>query len=337
MNSYSVLNKQIYRLGKYSLVPIRMDDRHVIRKWRNEQIYHLRQKKPLTEEDQDRYFSEVVQSLFEQDQPKQLLFSLLENDFCIGYGGLVHINWIDRHAEVSFIMDTSLELDYFDFHWRNYLQLLDQVAFEELDLHKLFTYAFDVRRQLYGILESVGFQLDARLKEHCLIDGMYKDVLIHSKFGAFLRLRKITDSDLEQTFEWANNPLVRKYSFNTSPIDFDSHLTWFQENLKKQSCKYFILEIDGDAVGSIRFDIEKEGKAKISYLIAPGSTGKGLGTYILDRGIQLLGKEGKDIYEAYGLVLVQNESSIRIFEKLGFIRSNEDEMTFRFTKKFSKI
>lgn len=314
-----------------------MEDRHVIRKWRNEQIYHLRQEKPLTEEDQDRYFSEVVQNLFEQDQPEQLLFSFLENDSCIGYGGLVHINWIDRHAEVSFIMDTSLELDYFDFHWRNYLQLLDQVAFEELDLHKLFTYAFDVRKSLYGALESMGFQSEARLKGHCLIDGVYKDVLIHSKFEPFLRLRKIKDSDLEQTFEWANNPIVRKYSFNTSPIDFDSHFTWFQENLNNQSCEYYILQTDREAVGSIRFDIEKEGRAKISYLIAPGYTGKGLGTYILDRGIQLLTKERKDIYEAYGLVLVQNESSIRIFEKLGFMKSDEDEMTLRFAKKISKI
>ena len=76
-------------------------------RWRNEQMYHLRQSKPLTEADQDRYFDEVVSQLFDQEQPEQILFSFLEGEKCIGYGGLVHINWGDRNAEVSFIMDTS--------------------------------------------------------------------------------------------------------------------------------------------------------------------------------------------------------------------------------------
>ena len=31
----------------FSIVPIRMEDRYDIMKWRNEQIYHLRQNKPL--------------------------------------------------------------------------------------------------------------------------------------------------------------------------------------------------------------------------------------------------------------------------------------------------
>ena len=40
MNSYKVLNKQIFISDKYSLVPIRFEDRYNIMKWRNEQIYH---------------------------------------------------------------------------------------------------------------------------------------------------------------------------------------------------------------------------------------------------------------------------------------------------------
>ena len=72
-------------------------------------MYHLRQDKPLTEEDQEAYFLNVVAKLFEQERPNQLLFSFLDGDKCIGYGGLVHINWIDKNAEISFIMNTSLE------------------------------------------------------------------------------------------------------------------------------------------------------------------------------------------------------------------------------------
>ena len=80
MKEYRILQQQIYNLGSFSLVPIRFEDRLNIMKWRNEQIYHLRQNKPLTIEDQDYYFENEVSKLFEQPQPNQILFSFLEND-----------------------------------------------------------------------------------------------------------------------------------------------------------------------------------------------------------------------------------------------------------------
>ena len=100
MNSYRVLNKQTYSIDCFSLVPIRFKDKFDIMKWRNEQVYHLRQNLLLTKENQEKYFNEVVANLFKQKEPNQLLFSLLENDLCIGYGGLVHLNWSDKNAEI---------------------------------------------------------------------------------------------------------------------------------------------------------------------------------------------------------------------------------------------
>src|SRR5690606_9077244 len=131
MNYYKSLDKQVFRHGKYSIVPIRMEDRFAIMKWRNEQIYHLRQSKPLTEEDQNRYFNEVVADLFTQEFPRDILFSYLEGEKCIGYGGLAHINWTDKNAEISFIMETALEEDFFEFHWKMYLNMIEKVAFDE--------------------------------------------------------------------------------------------------------------------------------------------------------------------------------------------------------------
>jgi RimJ/RimL family protein N-acetyltransferase len=152
-------------------------------KWRNEQIYHLRQARPLTEEDQNTYFENVVSKLFDQKQPNQLLFSFLEGDACIGYGGLVHINWIDQHAEISFIMNTELEKDFFKEYWSAYLKLIEDVAFNDLKLHKLFVYAFDLRPHLYEILIQNNYLFDARLKEHCFYNGDFIDVVIHSKLA----------------------------------------------------------------------------------------------------------------------------------------------------------
>jgi RimJ/RimL family protein N-acetyltransferase len=183
MSTYKVLNKQVHTHGDYSLVPIRMDDRYKIMQWRNEQIYHLRQAKPLTKEKQDWYFENLVAKLFEQQEPNQLLFSFLKGDDCIGYGGLVHINWTDQHAEISFIMNSELEDEFFEKNWTTYLNLLEKVAFEDLGFHKLFVYAFDLRPHLYTMLERNMYFLDARLKEHCLFNGQFKDVVIHAKLA----------------------------------------------------------------------------------------------------------------------------------------------------------
>lgn len=178
---YICLNKQVFLNENYSIVPIRMEDRFDIMKWRNDQIYHLRQDKPLTSEDQEYYFNNILEKLFKEDQPNQILFSFLENDICIGYGGLVHINWIDKNAEISFIMDTSLEKNSFQKHWTIYLKLIEQLAFEELKLHKIYVYAFDLRPHLYLALEHSGYIKDAVLKEHCMFQSNFIDVIIHSK------------------------------------------------------------------------------------------------------------------------------------------------------------
>ena len=183
MNFYKVLNNQKFSIDNYSIVPIRYGDRLSILKWRNEQIYHLRQEKLLTENDQENYFKNIVNKLFNQDKPSQLLFSFLKGETCIGYGGLVHVNWVDRNAEVSFIMNTELESEFFSMHWKIFLGLIEQVAFKDLQLFKIFTYAFDLRPKLYSILEEESWLKEAVLKKHFCLHGNFKDIIIHSKFN----------------------------------------------------------------------------------------------------------------------------------------------------------
>ena len=185
MRKYKCLSKQEYIHGLFKLVAIRDEDKLPILKMRNEQIYHLRQPERLTVKLQEAYFKNVVSLLFDQERPNQILFSFLENGEFIGYGGLVHINWNDRNAEVSFIMKTELERDKFEYNWINYLKLLENVAFGDLKFHKIFTYAYDLRKHLYPVLKKSGFYEEARLKEHCYFDGKYFDVVINSKFSDY--------------------------------------------------------------------------------------------------------------------------------------------------------
>jgi RimJ/RimL family protein N-acetyltransferase len=183
VRDYKCLSKQTYSLNEYQIAPIRDQDRYDIMQWRNEQIYHLRQSKPLDKESQDYYFNTVIASLFEKENPDQILFSYLENGKCIGYGGLVHINWIDKNAEISFVLSTKLENLFFKKLWRIYLKLIEEVAFNDLKFHKIYTFAFDLRPKLFEVLELQGYPKEAILKNHVVHQNNYIDVIIHSKFN----------------------------------------------------------------------------------------------------------------------------------------------------------
>lgn len=331
MNSYKALNKQKFSTGSYELVPIRFEDRMDIMKWRNEQIYHLRQAKPLTEADQNAYFEKVVAQLFEEEKPTQILFSFLENGKCIGYGGLVHINWMDRNAEISFIMNTALEAEHFEFHWKNYLSLLEEVAFNDIGLHKIYTYAYDLRPRLYEALEESGFNLEARLKEHCRFQGNYIDVVIHSKTNR-LRLRRALDSDLEKTFQWARNPIVRKYSFNQNEISETEHSNWFINKITNENSVYLILEDSlQNELGSIRIDLAEDREGTISYLIDPYYHGRGFGKLILSLLENYIIDNELNVQRLTGFVIPENIASMKIFENLGYNKIQSAE-NLKYTK-----
>jgi len=290
MNTYKVLNNQIFTIGDFSLIPIRMEDRYQIMKWRNEQIYHLRQDKSLTEKDQDFYFENVVAKLFNDSQPDQILFSYLEGETCVGYGGLVHINWKDKNAEISFIMDTELEKDFFEKHWLIYLCLIEKVAFGDLGLHKIYTYAFDLRPRLYSAVERKGYKNNARLEDQIFMDNNYIDVLIHEKLSEDYILRYVNPYDDIITFKWASDQRVRVFSFNKEKISWDEHKNWFSKKLADKKCEFFILEHQGLNIGAIRFDSGENGEMIISYLIDPDFQGKGYGKLILKEGVDRLKK-----------------------------------------------
>ncbi|MBD2768036.1 ATP-grasp domain-containing protein [Hymenobacter sp. BT664] len=190
MSSYRILRLNDYHYGAYRLVPIRLSDQEAIRQWRNAQLDILRQAAPLTVEAQERYFREVVAPLFTAEQPGQLLFSLLKDEELIGYGGLVHIDWLAQRAEISFLLETgrNAHIPTFQADFAAYLHLLRQVAFEDLALQKINTEAYDVRPYLTQVLEAEGFTEEARLPRHVRVAGQLVDTVFHSCFrplGAF--------------------------------------------------------------------------------------------------------------------------------------------------------
>jgi RimJ/RimL family protein N-acetyltransferase len=164
LKKYDCLQKNLFVEGLYKLLPIRYEDIFLIREWRNEQMDVLRQDKLLTTEDQELYYQEFIMPTFSQPKPKLILFSFLYQDACIGYGGLTHIEWDNRRAEVSFLLATerARNAEIYQKEFRIFLLLLKKIAFEDLRFHELFTETFDMRPKHIAILEDEGFNFQKR-------------------------------------------------------------------------------------------------------------------------------------------------------------------------------
>jgi RimJ/RimL family protein N-acetyltransferase len=331
MASYNCLHKQEITTGEYTIVPIRYEDRLAIMKWRNEQMYHLRQEKILTENDQEAYFQNIILPSYKEKTPAQILFSFLQNEKCIGYGGLVHINWQSNEAEVSFIMATELEADNFETNWVTFLHLLEKVAFNDLYLSTLFTYAYDLRPHLYKALENAGFQQTKRLEKEQLVDDKLVDVVIHTKKNP-LKLREATKNDVDLTFEWASDVNIRKYSFQQETITQEMHHAWFNSKINDPSCLYLLLENDKEVIGSIRYDINKENEALISYLIDFKHHGNGCGNAILSLSLSALLEKFPTVSQLVGFVLPENIASRKIFERQGYLLDSSDQKKLKYIK-----
>ena len=322
MRVYKALNQNIFSNGEFKIVPIRFEDRADIMKWRNEQMYHLRQDKLLTEKSQDNYFNGTVARLFDQEEPNQILFSYLKNDKCIGYGGLVHINWIERTAEVSFIMETSLERDQFDLHWSSFLHLIKIVGFEEMKLKYLYTYAYDLRPFLYPILEKKNFKLKEHLISEIEIDGNKTDVFIHECINPVLsiKIREATESDTKLIYNWSNDSLVRAQSFHSNTIEFENHENWFKEKLQNDNSLLLINILEGNNIGLVRFEVDND-KCTIGILIDKKFRGKGLSSLMLINSSNYYFTRFSTTIFAY--IKDSNKASIKSFEKAGYSFFNE--------------
>ena len=163
------------------LVSIRHEDMLSIMHWRNSQLSLLRQHEPLTPEQQESYYQQVIAPSYAEKQPRQILFSYLHEQELIGYGGLVHISWKDRRAEVSFLVAPERAADpiVYEQDFSLYLALIKIIAFQHLGFTRLCGETYDIRPHHTKILEANGFQLEGRLRAHVWIDGKPVDSLMH--------------------------------------------------------------------------------------------------------------------------------------------------------------
>jgi RimJ/RimL family protein N-acetyltransferase len=104
-------------------------------------------------------------------------------------------------------------------------------------------------------------------------------------------------------------------SFNAKAIPWHEHEAWFGAKLNSSTCRMWIMQIGDLPVGQIRYDrVESwEGpSAEISFSMAPGFRGMGLGTKLLEATAELAAQE-LAVRWLKGLAFSSNQASRRAF------------------------
>lgn len=136
-----------------------------------------------------------------------------------------------------------------------------------------------------------------------------------------LKLRPATLADENQYLAWANEPEVRRQSFNTKPIPLDQHQRWFRSRLKSPEALLRVLvDSEGLALGQIRFErsFNERTRARIGFSLDPIARGHGLASELIRQGCAALVQQWGEDIETYGEVRVGNQASAMALMRAGF-------------------
>lgn len=185
MTNHSLPSQRTIALSQTAaaLAPLRREHMEQIRLWRNEQLSILRQSSPLSQEDQKRYWNDTLLPMTQESTPSLLLFAIIQEGQLIGYGGLTHIDWNNKRAEISFLLDTKIHEDseLFQTLFSSFLETMETVAFQELLLEKLIAEVFAFRKTIIALLRHSSFEKEGRLAQHVHKQGKAYDSLLFAK------------------------------------------------------------------------------------------------------------------------------------------------------------
>ncbi|MEI8278340.1 MAG: UDP-2,4-diacetamido-2,4,6-trideoxy-beta-L-altropyranose hydrolase [Bacteroidota bacterium] len=164
------------------------------------------------------------------------------------------------------------------------------------------------------------------------LNKVFNDLIVESEIS----IRKANLDDILTYFYWANDPDVRQNAINTDPILLEHHKEWFIKNINRKSSFLYYFENNHNPLGQVRFDLVN-GDYLIDYSIDKQFRKNGLGAVILRMAMKQLVSEHHATIRITALVKDTNYSSLKTFEKLGFISIGSTIMDESLYTQFLKV
>jgi UDP-4-amino-4,6-dideoxy-N-acetyl-beta-L-altrosamine N-acetyltransferase len=137
-----------------------------------------------------------------------------------------------------------------------------------------------------------------------------------------IKLRNISEQDLEQIRAWRNSPEVSQYMYTDALISKEQQIQWFQKIQQDASCRYWIIEYDNKDLGlaSITTINKTLNSCYWAFYLGDSSVrGKGIGAKVEYSVLQYVFEELK-LNKLCCEVFNFNDSVIKMHEKFGFKR-----------------
>ncbi len=177
--------------------------------------------------------------------------------------------------------------------------------------------SFRVSESLMRLMRGQRWRAEMSQCGQGMVDGKGVFRVLSSAGFKALNLRPAYKEDCRLLWEWANDAVVRNYSFNSDPIPWEEHVKWFNERLNDPNCLIFIAEdADGTPVGQIRFEVTGE-RAEVSVSVDKSKRNLGYGTLLIEQGVKEVFRS-MIIKSVHAFIKPDNIGSIRSFERSGF-------------------
>ena len=238
---YIVLKKNNYKKNKLEFKPFSEKFLEKIRLIRNKQKKILRQNKSISAIQQINYFNENIKKEFKSKCPKNILLLIFIKKKLIGYCGLTNLDWFNKRAELSFILNTELNKKKIFLNiFQSSLNLLEEILFKELKFKKFISETYEYRKNVIHFLLKNNFTIEGNLKNHIYKNGkFYNSILLGKHNMNYIRENcnlLITSSSNKSTLVEVANSSLKKISKKSKIFCTDQD----NEVITKYLCDGFI-------------------------------------------------------------------------------------------------
>lgn len=129
---------------------------------------------PLSEKEEKNWYEDMLKK---KEQEKSIALGIADKKTkkLIGDISLEKVNWINRNSELGIFIGEKA-------YWgKGYgteaVKLMLKLAFEDLNLHKVYLDVYDFNKRAIKSYEKCGFKQEGMLREHIYKEGKYRDVL----------------------------------------------------------------------------------------------------------------------------------------------------------------
>jgi len=172
----------------------------------------------------------------------------------------------------------------------------------------------DFKQKIKSILQHNNLDLFSA-NQHELFNGNSKTHFLRLLNKLNISFRKAIAKDVTTVFNWSNDELVRKNSYNSNPIEFEDHKKWFSKKIINKNTLFLIALINNNPAGIVRFDIKKE-HSVVGILISKSYRGQKLAREFLIESSKTYFKKHKVPILAY--IKKENKASVKVFENSGY-------------------